>query len=504
MQPFPLCILLVSLLLAPLAHAGTEQWAEVRSPHFVVMTDSNAKQAVHLADQFERMRAVFHSLFPKARVDEPSPIVVIAVKDRKGFEALEPAAYLAKGQLTLAGLFLRGNDKNYILLRLDAQPEHALETVYHEYTHFMLREDAAWLPLWLNEGLASFFQNTDIHDKEVNLGRPNADDILYLREKQMVPLPVIFQVDHASPYYHDEQKGSIFYAESWALVHYLETSDNKNHTHRVSDYTELLSHHEDPVTAATEAFGDLKRLQSDLSGYVERSSFSYFRISAPAVVDPSQFQVRPVTPLEADARRADFLAYNGRSADAEALLNSVLREEPNNAAACETMGYMALLRNDQATAKQWLTKAVARSDSYLTHYYYAVMSMNDIKEESAAQVESSLKKAIELNPAFAPSYDALAGFYGRRNEHLAEAHLLNAQAIERDPANLQFRIHSARVLLASNRVEDASRALKAAAEVAQTPEQKSSLQSEQALVDDLMARLHAPGQPLSGSRGSML
>jgi hypothetical protein len=84
MQRFSMLFLLISTLLVPAhrAQARDTTWVEVRSPHFIVMTDSNAKQAVHLADQFERMRAVLHTLFPNARVDPPAPILVLALKDQ--------------------------------------------------------------------------------------------------------------------------------------------------------------------------------------------------------------------------------------------------------------------------------------------------------------------------------------------------------------------------------------------------------------------------------------
>jgi hypothetical protein len=127
-----LCIAMPALASEPDVH-----WLEVKSPHFVVLTDSNEKQARRIAGQFEEMRSVFHMLIPGATADTGSPIVVLALKDRKGFQALEPEAYLAKGKLDLAGLFLRAPDKNYILLRLDAEGEHPFATVYHEYTHLM-------------------------------------------------------------------------------------------------------------------------------------------------------------------------------------------------------------------------------------------------------------------------------------------------------------------------------------------------------------------------------
>jgi hypothetical protein len=104
-------ILLSSTRMA-FARDSAPVWVQVSSPHFIVMTDSNAKQAMHLADQFERMRAVLHTLFPGAKVDAPAPILVIALKDQKSFRSLEPSEYLAKGQLNLGGYFQQGPEKN--------------------------------------------------------------------------------------------------------------------------------------------------------------------------------------------------------------------------------------------------------------------------------------------------------------------------------------------------------------------------------------------------------
>src|SRR5271163_1107285 len=134
-------VLLVLIFLAACSAFGRENgesWVEVRSPNFVVLSDASEKQARHVAGQFERMRSVFHAAFPKAKVDNGSPIIVIALKDKKDFQALEPEAYLAKGQLDISGLFLQTPDKNYVLLRLDAEGDHPYATVYHEYTHFVM------------------------------------------------------------------------------------------------------------------------------------------------------------------------------------------------------------------------------------------------------------------------------------------------------------------------------------------------------------------------------
>src|ERR1700722_10822222 len=120
---------LLIFLAALQASASTPTWVEVQSPHFTLITDANDRQGIHVLDQFERMRWVFQTLFPNANVDPAAPILVIAAKTKKDFAALEPEAYLAKGQMSLAGVFLSTEDKNYILLRLDAEGEHPFSTV---------------------------------------------------------------------------------------------------------------------------------------------------------------------------------------------------------------------------------------------------------------------------------------------------------------------------------------------------------------------------------------
>jgi hypothetical protein len=262
------------VLFAPasaLARDSSDPWVEVRSEHFTVITDSNERQARRIAGQFERMRSVFHTLFPTSTYDKgAAPIVVVALRDKKGFQALEPAAYLAKGQLNLAGYFMRTADKNYVLLRLDSEGEHPFATVYHEYTHYLLARAAEWIPLWMNEGLAEFYQNTDIGEKDVALGQPSPYDIEFLRQNRLLPLTTLLKVDHTSPYYHDEQKGSVFYAESWALMHYILITDNAKNTNRLQDYARYLIQKEDPVAAAQHAFGDRNQLQKALDNYVSQ------------------------------------------------------------------------------------------------------------------------------------------------------------------------------------------------------------------------------------------
>src|SRR6185503_20960915 len=101
-----LALLLLAATACPFASASPDQWIEITSSHFTVLTNASEKQGRHLVDQFERMRWVFQTLFPKVNTDPNTPIFVYAGKNTKTFQAIEPQAYLAKGSLNLAGYFL--------------------------------------------------------------------------------------------------------------------------------------------------------------------------------------------------------------------------------------------------------------------------------------------------------------------------------------------------------------------------------------------------------------
>ena len=492
---------IVMTVAAGASHGATSsQWVEARSTHFVVLTDSNERDARRLASQFERMHLVFHTLFPTKGDDSDPPIMVLAVKERKGMEALEPEAYLGKGKVDLSGLFVRAPDKNYILVRLDARGEHAFSTVYHEYTHYMLRK-AEWLPLWLNEGLAQFYENTDIDEKNAWLGQANVERLRYLNRNDMLPIATLLAIDSNSPYYHDEQKGAVFYSESWALTHYLVVSDRLQGTHRMHDYAQLLAQGEDAVTAAQHAFGDLDKLQDALSTYVMQRKFMYFMMPAALTAQDATFDVEPVSATQVDAVRAEVLIYSERRKEARALLDDVLREDPANALAHETMGTLRYREGDIASAKKWYGEA-ARLDprSYLAHYYFAATALRSDSTGEDEAVESSLQAAIRLNPEFAAAYDALAMFYASRHRILNEAHALNVRAIELEPGRLSYRLNCAEVLTQERQFAEALSVLEAARWMAKTPYDIDAVQSRVARVEKYQnAFAGSPGRALDVS-----
>lgn len=486
----------VMALLCPLAEAASAPtWVEVRSPHFVVLTDSNEKQARKIAGQFERMRSLFQTVLPNTGGDASLPITVFACRDRRSFEPLLPSQYLQKGSLKLAGLFLNTPDRNYILLRLDDESEHPFSVVYHEYTHFVMRK-AKWMPVWLGEGLAQFYENTDIQEKDVLLGRPNGNLILYLREQRIIPLATLFAVGHDSPYYHEQDKGSVFYAESWALTHFIEISDFQQKTTRLQDYAHLLANGTEPMQAARQAFGELPVLQKSLEGYIANANYQEFRLKTTFTADEASFKLVPVSANDVTAARADMMAGGGRMEEAKTLLNGVLAAEPKNTMALEAMGAIAMRNGDRVEAVRYFGQAVAGgSDSLMANYNFAasVLMTNDVSK--FAQADAGLRKAIQLDPTFGPAYDALCHSLAHRNMELDEARMLCLKAVQREPDNVRYRIDAAYVAIQQQNYDNALAILRSAMGIAKTLEETDMVKRNLESVEYMKERTNRkPGE----------
>jgi len=480
-QKVSLSILVVLAAIAALARAREKPdvWLEVKSPHFTVVSDATEKQARRVAFRFEQIRAVFQISFAKHLADPTAPITVLAAKGEKSFNELQPSGWNQKGALKRSGLFQQTPEKNYVLLNLAAESDDPFHVLFHEYTHLLVHQNTPQIPLWLDEGLAEFYGYSEIHEKEIWLGRPSPGHVMLLRQAPLIPLKTLFSVGHDSPFYNEQNKGSIFYAESWALTHYLMLQDLQEKKSSLSDYVSAVGKGGDAIAEGERAFGDLEHLQKQLVDYARGSGFRFFRFKASAEVDEDAFQTRALSLAESETARGDFLIYLGRYDDARSMLSDALQLDPKDSQATESMGFLEFQQRHREEAERWFTQAVALdSKSYLAHYYFAVMALRGWGDPGeSSQIEKSLKTAVQVNPRFAPAYDTLAQFYAMKGENLEEAHQLALQAITLEPGNVHYYLTTANVFLVMKNPQSAVYVCRTAQKLAKSPEESAAVAS---------------------------
>lgn len=447
---------------------------EVRSSHFLVIANAPEKQALNTASQLERIRTFFRQSLAVAG-QHPSPFVnVLAVKDESTMRELLPEDW-SPGHVRPAGISTDILNQYFAVVELDTQRSGHLAAFYHEYYHSITMPDFPDLSLWLAEGLASFYGLTDVQDDFVSTGLPDRDYLDLLRATRLIPLSVLFKVDHASPYYNEAEKTSIFYAESWLLTHYLMIGNQEAHQ-RLVKYLEALSQGKS-ANDAIAAFGDLRKLQSDLMVYLRQKRFLSVNVPLPRI-DPSDLRIRTLSDTEVDAYLGGFSVALGHRGQAIRSLTASLRLDANNAIAHEYLGIAQFLDGQTENAFESASRAVNldpnRASARYLRAYYATYGGGMLSTD--APVEEDLRKAIALSPEFSPSYALLGSYIALRTSRAEEGLTLVRKALSFDPSNSTFQLSLAHVLLRMDRYDEASVAASRANALARTAGEKSAVQ----------------------------
>ncbi len=451
-----ICSLVWTMAGVPSTEAKEEKWIAVQSPHFTVVSTAGEKRARRVAVEFERIRAVFLKALPRAEEDPYQPIIIFAVNNEKLLQELLPQYWETKGPRPPA-VFLRGADQHFVALRLDLPRESRSQMIYHEYFHSLTAVNLGPVPVWFAEGMAEFWGNTVIRGKTVEMGLPRREYMKYLERRTPMPLEELFAIQD-DPHQSEPSRVTLFYAQSWALMHYIVLGDDRDRLRQaVNAYLDLVHQGADAGPAALKAFGNLAQLEKSVKRYLRSRTLKAYRMDAPVKVDEKAFAIRELTPAESLALRGSFLVHSSRSIDALPLLEEALGLDPTSAIAHESMAYLRFLEDDWEEAARWFEKAVELdSESFLSHYYTAVLAEQIEEPESTGRAEKALRQSIQLNPRFAPAYAALARHLVRRQENLDEALQLALKARELEPANPANWLAVGSALLEMDRLDEAN------------------------------------------------
>jgi tetratricopeptide (TPR) repeat protein len=455
-------------------------WVEVRSAHFVVSSNAAETQARQIAEQFEQIRQVFHDSFARLRVDPPQSVAIIATRDEATMRTWTPDEFEGERHIHPAGVFHSDGEKDYVVMRMDAPGTTAFHTVYHEYTHALLHLNFNHVPLWLGEGLAEFFGNTTFGPQGAWTGTPDKTHLYVLDKNTWLPVETLLGVKEGSAYYTEENPASIFYAESWAMVHYLLLDPKARREQLLNKFVLAWDQSGDQVEAGREAFGELGAFGETLRKYVRARNWSLGVELLAKVGAPQSYAVRNLSPGEVLALRGDVMVHRGLLPQAEAVAKEAVALEPGLPAAHAGLGFFYYRKRDFVAADQEMTKAIELgSKDFLAFYCHGVLLLRDVSatDKATEKARAALEEAARLNPMYAPTFEALTQAYSRSAATQAKALEAARKAVSLDPDEATYRFGLAYVLLNNGRVAEAGEIARKLAESANSPEETRAAHS---------------------------
>lgn len=427
--------ILCLLLLLPTPSSAKDNWTKLRSKNFTIVGNASERDIRKLATKLEEFRHVLSLLFPRARMQTPVPTTVFLFKNHNSFKPFKPQ-YKGKTKENVAGYFLAFADGNYITLTQEAGGIDPHEVIFHEYEHFVTRNNLPNAPPWLDEGLAEYFSTfkTSDEDRKASLGGPIARHILTLRENRLLPLDTLFKVTRRSPHYNESDKAGIFYAQSWALVQFLMLEDKGKRQPQLMKFIDGLSSGMPLEENFRQSFQtDYETLAGELRAYLSKFTFPILNLTFPKQLDFAKETESALMPeAEVQYYFGDLLLRGRRFDEAEPYLKKSLELDTNFAMSQISLGILRMGQNRLPEARKLFESAMASdSRNYLGHLHYAHVLGQEERMEEAIK---SYQQAIKLNPEVAQSHSDLGYLYLRmgREEEAMEA---LRQATRLDPRN---------------------------------------------------------------------
>ena len=462
---FPLALVLL-LAIAPAFQnaAAKDNWVSVRTKNFFLIGNAGEKDVRQVATRLEQFREVFTRLLPTVKFTSPVATTVIVFKSDKSYSPFKPNP-------NLAGYFQPGPDVNYITLTTEVRGEQNPYTViFHEYTHLLVNSTLGNPPAWFNEGLAEYYSSFSISDdRKVVLGRPISSHVYLLRDSKMLSLPTLFKVDHKSSYYNERDKQSIFYAQSWALVHYL--IHKPGGSGALNKFMSLIDSKMTMEEAFQQSFETkFEKMERDLRDYIKNDRYPIISGSFDQKLDfDTELQVAPISEADSLAYLGDLLLHSNRP-DSEAYLQKALALDANHAMANASLAMLRVREGKINEARKNLERAVkANSQNYLIHYYYAYAlsreGMTDANvvssytPENLAKMRAELRQAIALRPDFPESYDLLAFVNLVAGSELKETIALLKQVLAKSPGRNDLALSLAQLYLRAEDLKSARQLL---------------------------------------------
>ncbi len=247
-----------------------DKWIRVHTPNFTLISDAHPEVATEAAQILECFRATIEEREPATATDALVPTTVIVFESDESFR---PYKLHPSGEpMPFVGLFAPTPDGNFIGMTIGDRDPYA--TVLHEYTHWMLNRNHRQVPLWLHEGMAEFYSTFKVKGDKAQIGRPIENHLEWLHYEPMIPLPKLFVIDHQSREYNERNRIGVFYAESWALYHYMHVGRPELGP-KLATFLNSLTARGNVTEAWRNAFGmGIDPIETGLREYVQENKFS--------------------------------------------------------------------------------------------------------------------------------------------------------------------------------------------------------------------------------------
>ncbi|WEK44564.1 MAG: hypothetical protein P0Y64_07190 [Candidatus Sphingomonas colombiensis] len=285
------------------ASAAHAEWIEARSRHFILYGDTSERslraQAIALERLDQSLRYFMKRDDPPESASNPLTVFITRDSDVRKFAGRSDAAGFYRprvgGSVAYSAGFGSAADFPRIVL-------------FHEYAHhFMYATYPIAFPTWFSEGFAEFASTMKLESDRATIGIPAQHRAYGIFEGGKIPVQSMLDPALWGRLRIGEQTDT-FYGRGWLLTHYLFFHEARYK--QFVNYVVALNSGRPPLKAAEEAFGDLRTLDREVDGYLDKRRIPGLYLPFGDKAEPV-VTLRTLSPGEAAMIRLRMESTNG-------------------------------------------------------------------------------------------------------------------------------------------------------------------------------------------------
>src|SRR3984957_1132130 len=284
--------------------AADARWIRLRSAHFEMYTTASERSARETLKYFEQVRSFFQqgmgSIPGKAL-----PVRIVAFNSKKEYEPYRLNNF--------ATAFYHPTPTSDDIV-LSETGYDVFPVAVHEYVHLVTKHMGMNLPAWLSEGMAELYSTLKPMGDKVLVGTLIAGRYQALLNEKWVPLKLIVNADHNSPYYNEKNQAGSLYNEGWALTHMLVLSNE--YRPGFAKFLELVNAGTPTEEALDKVYGKtIEQVDKELQVYLRGTRFqgAYFAQKLEKASD--EITAEPAAQFDVKLGRADLLGRPGKESE---------------------------------------------------------------------------------------------------------------------------------------------------------------------------------------------
>jgi tetratricopeptide (TPR) repeat protein len=480
-----------------------QPWVAVETDHFTIYSQLLAGETIDLAGQLETFRELTRLVTNAGDQAYASPIpTIVYVFNGSG-------AYRNFAPPRSAGFIAPRQRANFIALDGRSRGLGATRIIYHEFVHYLLRNGStSAYPAWFDEGFAEYLGATRIDDDFIYLGDIPEDRIPQLLYDSPLPIRQICEASDLSGW--SARNSALFYAQSWALMHYLQrgrdaktrdaasddsgdgTSDAGGSLRPLQVYIQRLNEGTASSLAFEEAFGvTYHQMGRELQRYISLGALSVTRIPRGALPVPEVGSARAVSKAEIATRLGELALFSNARSQAGRLFQVALTEEPDAPRALAGLASVLSVRGGAAGVEALFERAVELDpEDALNHLDLAEHLLAQVPGDGPAtdaeramlrSARDHFARAIELDPDLPEAYAQASRIYAFPEQDWEKGLPLIEAAYSLLRSDTEISSTLARFYMEAERYDEAGRLLDVASQWAAesgTAQALTTLQAE--------------------------